>query len=272
MKLSQAAVGQQMKRLEQTLNVALFDRTGNTPELNSLANALVPKARAVVHAYDTLLDEVIGNHVLFGEFTLGAVASTIRGLVPLSIKDLLLSHPELHIRVVPGLSGDLHEQVERGAVDAAILSEPARISKDLQWHPFVREELVLLVSAEVEESDPIELLSTLPYVAHTRRAAVGMLADKWLLRQKISVSPSMEMESLASCTSMVSHNLGISIVPNVCVPDQIFAGLRKIPLPDSEEKRVLGVLNRADSSKIRLTKLLAEKVKNTVEAHKQILQ
>ena len=39
----------------------------------------------------------------------------------------------------------------------------------------------------------------------------------------------MEMESLESVSSMVAYNLGVSIVPDMCVPDRIFAKLKKIP-------------------------------------------
>ena len=59
--ISQAAVGQQMKRLEENLNVTLFDRSQRTLTLNQLGKALVPKARDIVHAYETMLDDLVGG-------------------------------------------------------------------------------------------------------------------------------------------------------------------------------------------------------------------
>lgn len=265
--LTQAAVGQQMKRLEQSLHVTLFDRSRKSPQLNPLARALVPKARDLVRGYETLMDDITGDEQLYGELILGAVPSTIRALVPLSIKALILIYPQLRFRVVPGLSSDVQEQVERGAVDAAILSEPGNLADHMHWRPFVTEELVLLTSPEVEIEDPLELLQTMPYIRHTRRAAVGLLADHWLSEHGIAVSASMEMESIESLTSMVSHNLGVSIVPDVCVPDSIFASLRRIPLPAPVQRRVLGVLSRVDCSKTRLVDRLVEQLYLTVKNH-----
>ena len=162
--ISQAAVGQQMRRLEETFDVTLFDRTQRTPQLNQLGKALVPKAQAVVQAYDTIFDDLTGDAQFIGELTLGAVSSTIRELIPRAIKRLMSNYPDLHIRVVPGLSADLHEQVTHGALDAAVISEPSYIDNNHHWLPFAEEELVVLTSPEVTGDDPLALLREMPYI------------------------------------------------------------------------------------------------------------
>lgn len=258
-------MGQQMRRLESTLGVELFNRSQKAPQLNSLAHALIPKARDLVQSYETILDDITGEGQLNGELTLGAVPSTIRALVPLSVRELVQIYPQLHIRVVPGLSSDMLEQVERNAIDCAILSDPGNLGEHLNWRPFAEEELILLTSADVKMKDPLKILAKLPYIKHTRRAAVGLLAEQWLSDHNITVRASMEMESIESLTSMVAHNLGVSIVPNVSVPDAIFSTLRKIHLPKPRQSRVLGVVCRADSSKMRLIERLVEQLTRTVD-------
>ena len=266
--VSHAAVGQQMKRLEELLNTTLFDRSNRTPKLNLLGKALIPKARVVVLSYETLLDDLTGDADLFGELTLGAVPSAIRGLVPLSIKALMLIYPKLKVRVVPGLSVDLQTLIESGALDAAIISEPIRVESNVNWQPFVQEELILLTSKEVVGDDPIKLMEQMPYIHHTRRGAVGKLVEDYLKRNRITVHYSMEMESLESLTSMVSHNLGISIVPNACVPDPIFSELKKITLPSEPGCRVLGMLTRSDCAKTHLVKRLLQQIIETIAGQK----
>ncbi len=104
--VTHAAVGQQMKRLEDSLNVTLFDRSEKTPKLNQLGRAFVPKAKAVVIAYETILDDLTGDPRMIGELILGAVPSTIRGLIPKSVKRLIELYPDLHYRglgmAIPG--------------------------------------------------------------------------------------------------------------------------------------------------------------------------
>lgn len=257
--VSQAAVGQQMKRLEDTLGVPLFDRDRKTPRLNPLGQSLVPKARDVVAAYDGMLDELAGDGQLMGEMTLGAVPSTLRGLVPRAVKQLVAAYPDLRIRVVPGLSDDLAEQVERGALDVALLGPFASLRETLLWQPVAQEPLVLIAAPDVAGNDPRTLLMSHPYIRHTRRAAAGRLADDWLAAQNLTVTTAMEMETLEAVASMVAHGLGLSVVPEACVPDETFSALRRLPLK-AAPVRELGLLTRADCPKRRLTERLMEEV------------
>ena len=258
--VTHAAVGQQMKRLEEALDAKLFDRSEKSPRLNQLGKAFVPKAKAVVYAYETILDDLTGDPRMIGELSLGAVPSTIRGLIPKSVKRLIELYPDLHIRIVPDLSPNLLEQVEQGLLDAAVMSEPLRVHDNLNWMPFYEEELVLLTSPEVTETDPRRILATMPYIRHTRQAAAGMLAEEWLSKNKVKVTDTMEMGSLENLASMVAHNLGVSVGPNICVPDPIFRQLRKISLGPSALSRTLGILTRTDCSKLRLVQKLFDQI------------
>lgn len=263
--ISHAAVGQQMKRLEETLKVTLFDRSQRTPRLNQLGKALVPKAQLVVQSYETILDDLTGDAQFIGELTLGAVPSTLRELIPKSIKRLMSNYPDLLIRVVPGLSNDLYDQVMRGALDAAVISQPSIMAKNLNWSPFVEEELVLLTAPEVEGDDPMQLLRDLPYIRHTKRATMGMLVEQWLSENGVHVREVMVMDSTETLSSMVTHNLGVSIVPNLCMPDPMFAKLRKLPLGPTTIPRVLGMLTRSDCSKAHLVNRLLEQIEKTLD-------
>lgn len=265
--LTHAAVGQQMKRLEASLGVTLFDRSEKTPRLNQLGKAFIPKAKTVVHAYDSILDDLTGDPQMIGELVLGAVPSTIRGLIPQATKNLIGMYPDLYIRVVPELSFNLLEQVELGTVDAAVMSEPLRVPSKLNWMPFYEEELVLLTSPEVKELDPLRILETMPYIRHSRHAMVGVLVEEWLAKQKVEVRDAMEMGSLENLASMIAHDLGVSVVPNICVPDPIFKRLKKLSLGPSAPTRVLGILTRSDCSKLRLVQHLLEQIKQTVKQH-----
>jgi DNA-binding transcriptional LysR family regulator len=262
--VTQAAVGQQMRRLEDHLGADLFDRRTRTPKLNPLGHAVVTKARDVVSGYDTLLDGLVGDARLTGELSVGAVPSLLGALVPISIKRLIMRYPDLHVRVVPGLNDELEEQVERGAVDAVLVSEPVDIPSGLVWHPFAREEFVLVTAQEVTEDNPGRLLKEMPYIRHQRQTAAGKLADEWLSRNQVTVNAVMEMRSLETVSGMVAHNLGVSVVPDACVPDAVFATLRKIRLHPDPVHRVLGVLTRAENAKIRLVEVLLDEINATV--------
>lgn len=263
--VTDAAVGQQMRRLEDTSGAKLFDRSERTPRLNQLGKAFVPKAKAVVQAYETILDDLTGDPSMIGELVLGAVPSTIGGLIPITTKRLIRLFPDLHLRIIPDLSPKLLEQVEQGSLDAAVLSKPPRVQGNLNWMPFYEEKLVLLTSPEVTENDPKRILASMPYIRHTRAASVGLMAEEWLADNKIKVNDSMEMGSLENLASMVAHNLGVSVGPDICVPDPVFQKLRKISLGPTAPSRMLGILTRSDCSKMRLVQELLAQVSIVVE-------
>lgn len=265
--VTDAAVGQQMRRLEDSLGAKLFDRSERTPRLNQLGKAFVPKARAVVQAYESVLDDLTGDPEMIGELVLGAVPSTIRGLIPKTAKRLVTLFPDLHLRIVPDLSPMLLEQVEQGTLDAAVMSKPPRVQDNLIWMPFYEEKLVLLTSPLVTDTDPMRILATMPYIRHTRRASVGLMAEEWLASHKIKVNDTMEMGSLENLASMVAHDLGVSVGPDICVPDPIFQDLRKLPLGPEAPSRTLGILTRADCSKMRLVQELLAQINIVVERH-----
>lgn len=268
--VSQAAVGQQMRRLEDVLGTPLFDRHAKPPTLTALALSLIPKAREVVAAYDALLSDASGESALTGTLTLGAVPSSLHGLVPRAIKRLIQSTPQLHVRVLPGLSDELVDMVERGAVDAAITSALSKAAPRFRTYHIAQEPLVLITAPDVPEVAPDELLRTLPYIRHTRRAAAGQIAEDWLARNRIDVHSTMELESLETVASVVAHGLGISVVPDICVPDPVFASLRRIPLDATG--RSLSLLTRSDCPKAPLIERLMEEVQEVVREYKETLK
>lgn len=263
--VTHAAVSQQMKALEQEWQVSLFDRSSRTSSLTPLGHALVAEARKVVAAYDSIVPAALGDGGLAGELTLGAVPTALTGMVPFSVAMLKDDYPDLHVRVVPGATIDLVEQLERGALDAVVITKPLSVPATTDWHEIAVEPLELIAAAETESEDPRELLETNPFIRFSRKAVVGAMIDHWLRDRGIRVADSMELENLEAISSMVYANLGVSIVPrqSVVVADRL--PLRRIPLGDSNAVRVMGVLSRRDRVKVRVLEELRAKLQKTVE-------
>lgn len=258
--LTHAAVSQQMKALEEDWRIKLFDRTKRTPELTPLGRALVEKAREVVAAYDGLVPSIVGEEGLRGVVRLGAAPTTLIGLVPLAITLLKRALPELMITVVPGLTTDLMQQVERGSLDAAVISQPHMMPRNLSWLKVADEQLELLASPDTESDDPIHLLRTEPFIRFSRHAVVGGLIEGWLQERGIEVRESMELGSLESISSMVLANLGVSIAPKPCVPPMNPLPLKHFPLDNGKLVRSLGLASRLDNARPRAIRAIHERL------------
>ena len=264
--VTHAAVSHQMKALEEDWGVQLFNRSTRTPELTPIGRALVSKARDVVAGYDGMVLSVTSEIGFRGNFSIGAVPTTLSGLMPAILRLLREEHPALFVRVVPGLTTELIAQVECGALDAAIISLPMVIPKTCNWREIVVEPMELIASQDAEGDDPVELLKSYPYIRFTRRAVVGAMIENWLQKQDFDVGDSMELETLDAIGSMVCENLGVAIVPRQCVPAKAAHPLRHLPFDPPPPSRVLGLLSWGDTVKPKVLDAVFDKAVEAVEA------
>lgn len=247
--LTPAAVSQQMRNLETSWNLEIFERSQRTPRLTETGLALVSEASIVVAAYDTLADKVSARDKISGELILGAVPTTLTGLVPLALSHLKVLHPSLQIRIVPGLSNQLLLQLDRGQIHAAVISRPEVLSTSLTFSKIATEELVLLVPETKLQQSPQDLLRSQPFIRFNRDAVVGRQIEAWLQKNNILVNDAMELEGLEAISSMVAAELGISIVPKRCIAESDHLSLKTMSLGKNAPKRSLGLVRRNDSAK-----------------------
>jgi DNA-binding transcriptional LysR family regulator len=262
--VTHAAVSQQMRALEAQWGVALFDRSRRTPALTPLGRAITRKAREVVRAYDSIIPSVLGEESLEGEISLGAVPTTLTALAPLTISLLRRRFERLRVLVRPGLTIPLIAQVERGAVDAAIVTRPAALPRRLVWREIAAEPLRLLASPETRSDDPYELLATEPFIRFNRDAVVGRLIEDWLREKDIAVTETMELDGLDAIASMVLANLGVSIAPERCVRDAAPSPLKRLALGPDAPMRVLGLVRRDDNPRVRMIEAMAAACREAV--------
>lgn len=253
--VTHAAVSQQMRGLEEEWGVRLFDRSGRTPALTPLGRELVARAREVVRAYDELLPSVLAEDGLSGEVSVGALPTTLVGLVPRAVARLRRARPGLHVRVVPGLTHDLVAQVESGALGAAVVSRTAGLPSACLWADIADEPLELLASPRTGEADPLLLLREQPFIRFSRDAVVGGLIENWLHDHGVEVRDAMELSSLEAISAMVMSGLGVSIAPRPCVPGHVELPLRRLPLAGGDgavPARRLGLVWRGDTPRPRV--------------------
>ena len=256
--VTHAAVSQQMKALEAELGHALFDRSKRSPELTPLGRAFVAKAREVVDAYDTMIPSLVRDDEIAGELSFASVPTCLAGLVPLAVSILRDRYGQLQLSVRSALTHQSLVQIQRGFVDAALISLPANLPKGLEFAVIAEEEMQLLAAPRTRTEDPLELLATAPFIRFSREAVVGGLIDGWLQRNRVRVRETMELDGLEAISSMVMANLGVSIVPKRCVTSPNQLPLKRIPLGDEGPKRTLGLVWRSGSGKQRVTSELVK--------------
>lgn len=254
--LTESAVSMQMKALEAELGVELFDRSTRPPALTEAARALLPEARELVAGFERLARHGTDEGPMQGHLRLGAVPSVITGVLPAAIAALRRRHPGVHVEIAMALSAELVERVERRALDAAIVSELGKVPAGCQWTPFAREPLVLIAPPDAPDRTAGELLAAYPFIRYTRQAWVGRLIHTTMRRRRLKVAEAMTLDTLEAVTAMVSHGLGVSIVPERGKGVPLVYPVRTVALPEPTVRRVVGLLRPSEHAKAALADAL----------------
>lgn len=255
--LSAAAVGLQMRALEESLKQPLFDRSGRSVVLNTAGRRAIPRIEELVLRYEELIGGRDGDS-LSGTVVMGALVSTLMGAFADALWSLKRENPGLEVKLFAGQSSDFANRVEQGLLDAAIVTRPPRtLPRSLVWTQLYVEPMVLIVPRRPHFAlprDPLQMLREAPFIRFDRETWTGLLVKDVLNQCGVHVRDEMELNSVEAILAIVRQGFGISIVPKLAnVRWSEDRGLRVIELADIDVQRRVGLLERSRHARMRFT-------------------
>lgn len=245
--LTQAAVGLQMRTLEQEMRRPLFERQGKTVQLNAAGRALLPQARHLLALYERMAAGDGPQGPLGGTLHLGAVVSAVAPLLQATLT-LKRQHPGLDLHVRAAKSTELGARVLAGELDAAITLAPrpgGRVGApgSLQWTPLYEEPMVLLAHRQEGSAPMRTLLRGRPFIRFDRAEHTGELVERTLRRLRAKPTELIELNSIETMVELVRAGLGVALLPLLRNGRwERDPQLRVLPLPAGTEARRLGWL------------------------------
>ena len=258
--LTPAAVGLQIRALEEALKTPLFDRGARSVVLNPTARKLTPRIEELVLRYQALAaDQEPGE--LTGTVVMGALVSALMGAFADALWRLKREHQHLEVKLFAGLSSDFAYRVEHGELDAAIVTEsPRPLAASLVWTPLYSEPMVLIVPRRPHfplPRQPLEILREAPFIRFDRQTWTGYLIRKVLSQCKAKVRDELELNSIEAIAELVRQGFGISIVPQLAnVQWNRDRALRVIALPGVDVQRHVGLLERKHHARAAFTAII----------------
>ena len=255
--LTPAAVGLQMRALEEELNQLLFDRSARSVVLNTAGRRVVPVIEDLVRRYETLAAGTDADE-LSGTVVMGALISALMGAFADALWTVKKQYPRLEVRLLAGMSEDFTRKVEHGELDAAVvIQSPHALPSNLIWTPLYRESMVLIAPRNPHfelPADPLEMLRTCPFIRFDRNSWTGYLVREVLRQCNITLADAMELNSFEAIMEIVRHGFGIAIVPKLANVDwSRDRGLKIIPLPGVAIERGVGLLERTSHTRAGFT-------------------
>lgn len=120
--LTQGAVSQQVKRLEETLGCSLFERDRRGLRLTRSGERLLDKARRLLSLNDEIWTEMAGSTV-DGQVRLGVPYDLVGTLLAPVLKAYAETYPQVEISLVCASSPELASALAAGTIDLAVIEE-----------------------------------------------------------------------------------------------------------------------------------------------------
>ena len=159
--VSQPTLSTQIKKLEDELGLALFERTNKRVLPTSAGSGLIAQARVVLEEAEKLRQMAQqALDPMAGMLRLGVISTLGPYLLPHLVPQLRTDYPQLQLYLREDLTGNLVERLRTGALDAILVALPIQMDGleliELFREPFVMalpKDSPLAGKAEVMETD-----------------------------------------------------------------------------------------------------------------------
>jgi LysR family transcriptional regulator, transcriptional activator of the cysJI operon len=232
--LTQPAVTQQVKALEDEMGVPLFDRSGGHIALTAGGKVLLPftdKMKEISDQAFAAVAETSGEQA--GELAVGASQTIAQYLLPNFIAGFIKAHPRIRIVARSGNTKAMLDDLVAHHIQVALIEGPDQ-RKDLNIEPFFQDHMVLVVPTSHEWADQeidIEALKQQPLLMRefgsgSRRVVEKAIVGAGLRKKDLRIQ--MELDSTEGLLSAVEAGLGVTFVSRWAVRNQLSLGTLKI--------------------------------------------
>ena len=247
---SQPAVSAQIRQLEQEYGQKLFDRVGKTVQLTAAGEVLLEYAGKLLTLRNESLRAVADQaSTPRGTLAVGANEATCLYVLPDIFARYNQHYPHVQISIYRNFSHKVIEKIEDGTVDVGIVTLPVK-SPSLRVHSIFRDRIMLMTNltnplakhktvttAEIAEQPQI----------YPKTGFMRQVLDKQFRPYRSRLHISMELPSVGMIKRFVVAGLGVSLISESFVRDEIRAGKAKlIPVSDMDVWRELGLVYRRD--------------------------
>ena len=228
--VSQPTLSVAVKKLEEELDVKIFERGGNDVSVTTLGEAIVRQAQIVIEQAAAVKEIAkSGKDPLSGPLKLGIIYTIGPYLLPDLVRQAIDRTPQMPLMLQENFTVKLLDMLRTGELDCAIMAEPfpdaGLATAPLYDEPFVvalpathplatRES----ISAEELKRETMLLLGTGHcFRDHVLQAAPGL--NRAMNAQ--GMQRTFEGSSLETIRQMVASGVGLTVLPSTSVPERV---------------------------------------------------
>jgi LysR family cyn operon transcriptional activator len=248
--VSQPTLSQQIRQLEETLGVSLFDRTSRTVKPTDAGQAYIECARRVLvelEAGKRALHDV--KDLSRGSLRLAMTPTFMAYLVGPLVRDYVERYPHIHLEVFELSMDDIETGLAEDSLDIAIAFDQVR-NADIESIPAFTETLGLMVGRAhplYEHQTPLttQQMAELEFALLTPGFVTRTCIDEYFVQARITPKVAIEVNSVNTLLEVIRHTAMATILPEpIATGDR---ALRKIPLAGEAPRRGAALLRRKNN-------------------------
>jgi len=271
--ITQSAVSMQIKQLEETLGVILFDRLGKTVHLTAAGRILEEQALRILGVEREIyqaIEELKGLER--GSVAVGASTTPGIYILPTILGKYRRRYPHVALNYWIAETQQIEQMTLNNQLDFGIVGGHL-VEQDLRIEPYLTDELILVVGANhplaTERGVGLEALQQLPFILRPKGSATRKTIDDAAEDMDVKLNVTMELRDAESVKRLVIAELGVTIISKHAVQYELEAGrLVHVPVEGLSLKRQLVVVSRHDKALSTAAKALLALLHETTEVER----
>lgn len=248
LEISQPAVSESIKRLEEDLGVILFYRSRNGIQLTSSGKTILEKATTALQSLNELY--LSKNEMFSGRsISIGCHSMVAQYFIPEALSHLKKQAPDYKVHMVHDLSRNIQSQIQFGNIDVGIVINPASVP-DLVITKLATDDICVWEKKPNQSSDTI--------ICNQSLFQSQSILKKW----KDKPVKILNTDNLDLICRLVNEEIGYGIIPERAVKLSGFP-LKKIStLPNFKDE--ICIVYRPEFGKIPAERLVIEALKKAI--------
>ncbi|WP_420565129.1 LysR family transcriptional regulator [Thalassobaculum sp.] len=249
MHLTQSALTQRLKKLEEAVGVRLIERTTRSVAPTAVGRSFLPVAKRMLVQFEQSMEDL--NTLIqarTGQVTIASLISVATYVLPGALKRFNEAHPNVSVRIFDDPEQEIAGRVRRGEAEFGIDMETAAPDPEIEMTALLEDRYVLVFHPGFPgvPDGPVAWadLAELPLVTYGARSGTNRLMHERLADLPRTGQWRYEVQHLSTLMGLVRAGLGVGIVPTLAMAGQDEGALLQRPLVAPDMRRSLVLVQR----------------------------
>ncbi len=267
--ITQPTLSMQIKKLEEFLDVTIFDRSKQPIIPTDVGIQIIEQARIIL-GESKKIDEIVKNHrnTVEGSLKIGIIPTLAPFLLPMFIGDYIRSYPDVKVEVEEMVSDDIVTALKKDLLDVGIFVTPLRDDK-IKEQPLFFEEMMIYAHKEhhILKKEVVE-------VKDIATSEIWMLGDGHCFRNQVinlcemhsmqhqELPFEFESNSLETLMKIIDREGGFTLIPELATQYMSGEKLKQVKsFTNLHPLREVSLVYSRHYSKNKLLNLLGEHIR-----------